>query len=66
MDAFFAAFAKGIASCPAENLILNQVLTSGAPRDRRTQQLIAAAEQLRMPVEPCVLGCSHLRMIRDR
>jgi hypothetical protein len=46
MDAFFAAFAKGIASCPAENLILNQVLTSGAPRDRRTQQLIAAAVQL--------------------
>jgi len=36
------------------------------PENPATHRGSCAAEQLRMPVEPCVLGCSHLRMIRDR
>lgn len=36
------------------------------PKNPATHRGSCAAEQLRMPVEPCVLGCSHLRMIRDR
>lgn len=38
----------------------------GHPKTGEPSSNSAAAVQLRMPVEPCVLGCSQLRMIRDR